>query len=825
MFKSFKKAAVERVSSASDELDYKYVMKGFSTVSPHGSTATGGHCMLWRCLPAVDDKTRERITLHLLNRKDLDDTLGKQTAQEVIDRIKLGVSQQARIVHPGTLRIKSALRERGNYLLYATEPILFSLANALHETPNIDHASPEMRSYLTDLSAVEREYGLYQIVESLTFLHTQVGVAHLNLHPATIWVSLEGDWKCGNFDFAVHNDSKEGVCQNFKKFVGDDAFSSAINPYLVPNLGTSAPEFVRDLMPSVASDSFSFGCLMHEVLSFDANAVQRRPLVNCQSDVSVYNSQVANLKMKMFEEVGIAASEVVRTLTGEGPPRTSTSLGQMLSASQMFSNLAIKCLVYMSRLPEKTEQAKIAFLRDLYSVVSEQKYCAKVIKSRILPVLTPQLTQMKVQYVLPIVLLTVETLDGADFQNILYPVLESYLKACSVTSSPTHLLPDAQAKNTVSALLLEKLDGITKKCRPEAVRSVIVPFVCQNLETNATTALFDVITQLCEADVVEPDTLNSKLVPRVCHVARSHPEASIRHKGLEVLASLKPKTTSQCFSEKVFPLLLTILQSETSTANLSALKDYFVQGDAKLFSTAAIADEMLPQMTGLLRVEGAQNALEDTRFSILHDVYLHLVQRVKTNRVEKREAFSQKAKPAAAPAAAAPQQTSEWQSDLPLTKSTSDASFGSTMPSSQCDPYKTSPATPSGMPNTTQPAAPPATFPPMTQQPAPTPFQQGNDPFAALGASGLGGSGFASPVKIQQQGPSNTVNANSNVNPPAPFGSVGGVGSGGAKGMDFAAFGVGPGSVSNVPTTANIPAPAQSNIIKNHQPSIDDLFS
>eukprot|EP00754_Rhynchopus_humris_P020011 Rhum_TRINITY_DN14676_c13_g5::Rhum_TRINITY_DN14676_c13_g5_i1::g.108647::m.108647/K17541/SCYL2; SCY1-like protein 2 len=757
LLSKMKRTAVSKVTSASDDLDFKTVTKGYTLEGEGKSVASGGHCMLWRCVNAVKDNTKERVTLHLASRRVLDDSVGKEKANELLDFVRKGLSQQARIIHPGTLKLHEGLREKGQYLAYATERVVCSLANSLGEHTHVEVVKEQVTKHFASLANAEKYYGLFQVAEALQFYHTSVGVAHLNVTPATIFITEGNDWKLGCFDFSIHKDGGRPINKNFKVMVstntgdsgggggdeGDffsqnsDAFSTAINPLLGPDLCYAAPEFVRELRPNYCCDAFSFGCVVFEVLSsytqpgatpaataipsYSASSpAARNQLLPVDSDVSQYNNRVAQFKSRMFDECGIAASETVRTLV-DSPQRLAQPLGALLSQSPLFSDMAVKCLIYLARLPEKTESAKVAFLKDLYRVLDRREYTSRLVRGRVLPVLIPQLSQMPVQYVLPIVLKAIPVLEKGCFSEVVLPVIRPYLVEED----------DGDAK-VAAPLLLERLTDISEKCSPDALRTLVIPFVCRNLERNASVGLFQVAVDLSRQGLVEADVMNVSIIPKMAHVAHGHRSAEIRLTAVERLTSLRAQTTQKTFATAVFPVLKAMLQAETDTPVLEALRAYFLapaaEGDgtggglSSLFTTTVITQCVLPGLVGLLDGE-ASSALHDARFDIAEKVCSALLRQTRVNREERRrqaaESTRNKATAAAAAAAAAATEagrraepadasTSEWQSDLPiLNKQGSAASLGSLqgpsptagggggsgggLPSQMCDPYHSQP--------------------------------------------------------------------------------------------------------------------------------------
>lgn len=62
--------------------------------------------------------------------------------------------------------------------------------------------------------------GLHQIVETLSFLHNQAKLIHLNLTPENIYFTKSGEWKIGGLhfsSFANYKDTKQELF-DYKEF-------------------------------------------------------------------------------------------------------------------------------------------------------------------------------------------------------------------------------------------------------------------------------------------------------------------------------------------------------------------------------------------------------------------------------------------------------------------------------------------------------------------------------------------------------------------------------------------------------------------------------
>ena len=653
MLKNWRKSAKSKVVEASNEVAYKTVMKGF-TISDR-SVASGGHAMLWRCYSAVKESTKEHVTVFLLNKKDLDEVVDASERDNLIERFKAGVIQQARILHPGALRVLEPMRQKGPYLMFATEQVFGSLANVVGDHTNVDVSGEKMKCFMQELDPLEKKYALFQLAEGLSFLHTKVAVAHLNLTPGNIWITPNGDWKIGGFEFSVPADGSRQPCQNFTSIVGSGPFDSSINPWLGPDLEYAAPEYVKGMPPSLKSDLFSFGCIAYEVLSIKERAdpgCARDQLMRCGSNTSLYQSRLQELPSRLSQHPDQSASSTILELTHG--LRGGGEMSAVLSSASMFSELSVKCLIYLPRLPEKSDSAKIAYLRDLYKVV--EGYNNRIVRLKILPILL-QLVHSNTQYVLPIVLQTVKVLERNEFEEVVLPHLSAIM-----TRNPTQ---------QVCAIILAKTVDVVQKCGPDVVRSLFSQFVCQQLKTNASRGLFEVVKSLCQNGTFDNQIIDEQIIPGVCTIAAKHQDSTIRMCSYEVLVTIIPLMPSMSHGYIILQCMKQALTNEPDPALLpTVIKFYKELSNFPELDEHALAKSILTPLVSLL-----PGASDPSHFNAIYSVVTLLLARIQELKLEH---FGGKKVTKQAPVPVEPQQGADWQTDLPLNvgKTPSTAVFG-----------------------------------------------------------------------------------------------------------------------------------------------------
>lgn len=183
------------------------------TLSPTPTSHSGP----WKIYDAKKKKTGQSVSVFIFERKVLDSSSsssaslslrgsskdGLKAAQdEVVERLKKEASLLARLRHPCVLELAEPVEEtRGGGLMFATEPVMSSLAVLLAEKDEEegrgggryvrDDGSGGRRRREVEIDELEIQKGLLQIGKGLEFLHESAALIHGNLTPESIMVNAK----------------------------------------------------------------------------------------------------------------------------------------------------------------------------------------------------------------------------------------------------------------------------------------------------------------------------------------------------------------------------------------------------------------------------------------------------------------------------------------------------------------------------------------------------------------------------------------------------------------------------------------------------------
>ncbi|KAJ6636894.1 hypothetical protein lerEdw1_013922 [Lerista edwardsae] len=165
--------------------------------------ASGGNGLAWKIFNGTKKSTKQEVAVFVFDKKVMD-KYQKFEKDQIIDSLKRGVQQLTRLRHPRLLTVQHPLEESRDCLAFCTEPVCASLANVLGSWDNLPSPLPsDIKEY--KLYDVETKYGLLQVSEGLSFLHSSVKMVHGNLSSENIILNKSGAWKIMGFDFCIQS--------------------------------------------------------------------------------------------------------------------------------------------------------------------------------------------------------------------------------------------------------------------------------------------------------------------------------------------------------------------------------------------------------------------------------------------------------------------------------------------------------------------------------------------------------------------------------------------------------------------------------------------
>ncbi|KAI4874660.1 hypothetical protein NFI96_031157 [Prochilodus magdalenae] len=515
--------------------------------------ASGGPGMCWRIYNGTKKSTKQEVAVFVFDKK-ITDRYQKFEKDQIVDSLKRGVQQLTRLRHPRLLTVQHPLEESRDCLAFCTEPVFASLANVLGQWDNLPSPVPtDIKEY--KLYDVETKYGLLQISEGLSFLHSGVKMVHGNLCPENIILNKSGSWKIMGFDFSISSSNPSDAEPKY----ACKEWDPNLPPLCLPNPEYVAPEYILSVSCDSASDMYSLGVIMHAVFN------EGKPVfkVNKQDIFKSFSrqlDQLSRLSPGVLSKIPEEVREHVKMLL-------SVTANVRPDADQMtkipfFDDVGAVTLQYFDSLFQRDNLQKSQFYKGLPKVLpklpkARKNECAwhihmhiRVVVYRILPALTSEFVNPDmVPFVLPNVLLIAEECTKEEYVRLILPDLTPVFKQ----QEPIQIL----------LIFLQKMDLLLTKTPPEDIKNSVLPMVYRALEAPSIQ-----IQELCLniiptfANLIDYPSMKNALIPRIKSACLQTSSLAVRVNSLVCLGKILEYLDKWFVIDEILPFLQQIPSRE-----------------------------------------------------------------------------------------------------------------------------------------------------------------------------------------------------------------------------------------------------------------------
>uniref|UniRef100_A0A3B4T8P5 SCY1 like pseudokinase 2 n=1 Tax=Seriola dumerili TaxID=41447 RepID=A0A3B4T8P5_SERDU len=497
--------------------------------------ASGGPGMCWRIYNGTKKSTKQEVAVFVFDKKMID-KYQKFEKDQIIDSLKRGVQQLTRLRHPRLLTVQHPLEESRDCLAFCTEPVFASLSNVLGQWDNLPSPVPnDIKEY--KLYDVETKYGLLQISEGLSFLHSGVKMVHGNLCPENIILNKSGAWKIMGFDFSI---SSTNPSDAEPKYTCKE-WEPNLPPLCLPNPEYLAPEYILSVSCDSASDMYSLGVVMHAIFNEGKPVFQ----VNKHDIFKSFSRQLDQVS-RGVRNIPDDVREHVKMLLSV-TPNVRPDADQMTKIP-FFDDVGAVTLQYFDSLFQRDNLQKSQFYKGLPKVLP--KLPKRVVVYRILPALTSEFVNPDmVPFVLPNVLLIAEECTKEEYVRLILPDLTPVFKQ----QEPIQIL----------LIFLQKMDLLLTKTPPEDIKNSVLPMVYRALEAPSVQ-----IQELCLniiptfANLIDYPSMKNSLIPRIKSACLQTSSLAVRVNSLVCLGKILEYLDKWYVIDEILPFLQQIPSRE-----------------------------------------------------------------------------------------------------------------------------------------------------------------------------------------------------------------------------------------------------------------------
>ncbi|CAF0763821.1 unnamed protein product [Didymodactylos carnosus] len=598
-----------------DVLPGNLVTREFDLIRPLGSAGPG---LLWRIYAALKRTTKQEAAVFVFEKRVLD-KYPKKDRDLIIETMKKGVQQLAKIKHPRILSLQHPLEESRDSLAFATESCFGSLSNALGFYDNMTQPIPkEFEDF--KLYDVEMRFGLSSLCEGLTFLHNEVKLLHRNISPDTIIINSTGAWKLAFFDWAIQG-SADGTNYPFRDY--DCNVPALINP----RLDYMAPEYVLTRSYDTQADMFSLGVLIYAIYN------RGRTLNDCHDNYSNFRKMVDDLKLlntTKLSNIPLEVREHVKMLLNPKPELRP-------DASQFvpfFDEVGVKTLEYLDSLFQVDNLQRSMFYKSLPQVI--EKLPMRVNLQRIASALELEFVNPDmVPFVLPNMFLIAEKATNEEYQKYIFPKLKQVFKI----QRPVQGSATSGSVMQVLLVLMRNMNLMLTKTPPEDIKQHILPVVYNALDAESVQ-----VQELCLAIIpsfahlIDLQAMKYSILPRIKTICYNTITLSVRVNSLICLGKLVETLDKWIIIDEVLPLLQSIPSREPAVlmAILGIIKVAMTSTKAGNLPREVLATKIVPFLVPM----SIETSLSLNQFNAFMITIKEMLQTIEVEQRKKLEQLS-----------------------------------------------------------------------------------------------------------------------------------------------------------------------------------------
>ncbi|EPT32102.1 SCY kinase-related protein (incomplete catalytic triad) [Toxoplasma gondii ME49] len=582
-----------------------------------------------------------------------------------------------RLRHPQLLHLVEPLQDDKNSLVFCTRLVETTLREQLYEqcrphsggrglssseagpyssayTRESEDGGSSTRGKIVPLSLLEIKSGLLDLGEALQFLHADAQLVHLNVNPDSVFFTPKGQWRLGGLGFAqeIIGDGSAGKLVDCGFSFGAPSGSAQAQVSVVPPLYYSAPELAASHPGKCcrASDIFSLGLLMAEVLLGAGAGSEARLLKTNEWDVSAHQAQCQRLlplrstmfaNSPYFSMPSAAASlpTLIALLSSMLSPDPSQrpSIEQFLQ-SPFFQDMNMRALRFLESLHEKDESQKIQFLKGFLPLLQQQEefHHTNLLRNRVVgPLLDALAFPALYPFVLPNLFFVIKQLnDRAYFQSEVWPRIRPLLTAREI-----------QIESVL--LLMNELEYLMTQCSDTSIQQDLLPLTVKCMQIQEPRIQEAVLTRLPTVhQKFDYTVLRTSVLPRVLSVIQQATSSTVRVQGLAAVTAMASAFDRSTIVEQIVAVV-----QQTSAADKSGVVCGAVcttlETLAKQVGLKTTTERLLHILLPLLMEEG----LTATEFDQVYRTLTSILGKVETTR---RKQFALQSEQASAVAAALP---------------------------------------------------------------------------------------------------------------------------------------------------------------------------
>ncbi|ESO87504.1 hypothetical protein LOTGIDRAFT_127669 [Lottia gigantea] len=511
---------------------------------------TAGPENVWKIFEAIRLEDSKEASVFWFEKK-VADKLHKPRRRETVSEIlRKDVTQLSRIRHPKIISIQHGVEECHDSLAFATEPIFASLSNILGNYERMPANIPQELKIMQkrnifgmrrvpftgdhEFIDMEIKYGIFQITEALSFLHSSEHLIHRNVCPQSILITKRGAWKLASLGFVEKTkEGKKSSCQSW---------TTKIPKMAQPDLNFIAPEVQLEKICTPLSDMFSLGMVICAIYN------SGKSLISADHLPGLYVKQLD----QMHETFGIVAHRmplqlvepVEKMINRDTRYRPTAQLFSMLKyfTDPVVSGLQLLDAAVAADRKDPVQRAEAyANLSQVIPIMPR-----KILYRNVFPTLCQDCKSGEsMVFALPAMLTMIDFAPRDDYIDIILPEFRNIMSS----SKPVQ----------ATVYILNKLDIILSKTPLEEIKSEVLPLVFNTLDSQslqaqeAALSAFSVIKEYLDDNIIR-----KMVLPRAKSLFYRSTNVRLRINALTCIDHMLDSLGKMLILDEVLPFLTDI---------------------------------------------------------------------------------------------------------------------------------------------------------------------------------------------------------------------------------------------------------------------------
>ncbi|XP_050401099.1 SCY1-like protein 2 [Patella vulgata] len=492
---------------------------------------TAGPESVWKIFEAVRIEDHKEASVFWFEKKVADKLHKPRRREQVAEILRKEVNQLCRIRHPKIISIQHGLEECHDSLAFATEPIFASLSNILG---NYERMPANIPQELKDHEFIDMEikYGIFQITDALSFLHSSEHLIHRNVCPQSILITKKGAWKLAGLGFVEK--TKEG-----KEKSSCQSWTTKVPKMAQPDLNFIAPEVQLEKICTPLSDMFSLGMVICAIHNYG------KSLISADHLPGLYVKQLD----QMHETFGVVAHRMSLQLVEPVEKMINRDVryrptAQLFCMLKYFNDPVVSGLQLLDAADRKDPVMRADAYANLSQVIPIMP--RKILYRNVFPVLCQDCRSCdSMVYALPAMLTMIDFAPRDDYVDIILPEFRSIMSS----SKPVQ----------ATVYILNKLDVILAKTPLEEIKSEVLPLVFNTLDSSslqaqeAALSAFSVIKEYLDDNIIR-----KMVLPRAKSLFYRSTNVKLRINALTCIDHMLDSLGKMLILDEVLPFLTDI---------------------------------------------------------------------------------------------------------------------------------------------------------------------------------------------------------------------------------------------------------------------------